>query len=179
MFDLDDALKSPYSPISPSYVPPLRMYHRAVVYHLRNGNGFNRPPAFSNIPPTEEIYKYGGPIVRVAVPENAAIEEIMICNNAFCSMCSLFQGSPATGDPDYNLHNLPFIHAKYIDAGNMSIIAPGSLTDTQFEAGGSRDLAAVPEKTLRGAEAINLLFSDGHHRTAIVCDAEKCNKCRV
>jgi hypothetical protein len=77
------------------------------------------------------------------------------------------------------LHNLPFIHAKYIDAGNMSIIAPGSLTDTQFEAGGSRDLAAVPEKTLRGAEAINLLFSDGHHRTAIVCDAEKCNKCRV
>jgi hypothetical protein len=128
MFDLDDALKSTYSPILPSYVPRLRMYHRAVVYHLRNGNGFNRPPTFGEIPPTEEIYKYGGPIIRVAVPENAAIEEIMICNNAFCSMCSFFQGSPATGDPDYNLHNLPFIHARYINAENMSIVAPGSLT---------------------------------------------------
>jgi hypothetical protein len=65
------------------------MYHRIAVRHQQNSNGFNRPPISSDIPPTEEMYKYGGPIVRVAVLKISAIKDIMVCNNAFSSMCSL------------------------------------------------------------------------------------------
>jgi prepilin-type processing-associated H-X9-DG protein len=74
---------------------------------------------------------------------------------------------------------MPFIHARYMNAENMSVIAPSGLGDTQFEAGDLRDLTAVPEKTLRNAKAINVLFLDGHRRAAIFCDPEKCRNCKV
>jgi hypothetical protein len=177
IFDLDDALKSSDSPLSPSHVPRLRVYHRFVVSRHKNGIGYNRPAPFSAIPPTEDIYKCGGPIMRVAVANPDTIEDIMICNHAFCFDCASEQSQPPTCDPDYNLHGMPFIHAKYMNKEDMSIFGASGLTYSLFEASGLRDLTALPEKALRDAEPLNILFLGGYRRNAIVCDPEKCEKC--
>ena len=177
MFDLDDALKSPDSPLSPSYVRRLRMFHRFVLHRNANGNGYSLPPPFKAIPPNENIYKCGGPILRVALPNSENVEDIMVCNDAFCAFCA--QDHPPTCDPDYNLNSMPFIHAKYLSNENMSIFGAGGLPYSLFAAGGLRDLTAVPEKARRDAEPLNVLFLDDRRRAAVVCDPEKCEKCKA
>ena len=146
---------------------------------LWNGEGFNRPPAFSAIPPNDEIYQSGGPIMRVAVQDTETTEDIMICNNTFCSICSYLQSRPADGDPEYNLHGMPFVHTECLKMDDMAIIGAGVLTDDHFEAGGLRDLVAVPAKALYRDEPMEVLFLDGHRRAAVVCTPEKCKSCRV
>lgn len=177
MFELDDAIKSSDSPLSPSYVPRLRMFHKFVLDRHANGHGYNRPPPFSAIPPTEDIYKCGGPIARVVVPDSNTVEDIMVCNDAFCSDCAF--AAPPTGDPDYNLHSMPFIHAQYFSTDETSITGIRILAEVQFEVGGLRDLTIVPGKALRMAEPVNVLFLDGHCRTAVLCDVKGCEKCRI
>ncbi|GAB7333656.1 hypothetical protein MBLNU13_g05212t2 [Cladosporium sp. NU13] len=107
MFDLDDAIKSPDSPMSPSFVSSLRMFHRFVLQHNFYGKAYNSPPHFGAIPPAEDTYKCGGSLVRMAVPDTNTVEEVMVYNDAFRSDCAFSQPEAPTGDPEYNLRACP------------------------------------------------------------------------
>lgn len=112
----------------------------------------------------------------MAVPDTENTENIIIYNNAFCSICSYFQSRPTDGDPEYDLHDIPFVHTENLNTEDMSIVGAGGLADNQFEAGSFRNLSAVSTKTVRRVEAVEVLFPDGHRRSAVVCDPRKWKK---
>ena len=155
------------------------MFHRHIVASLSNGKGYNRPPVFGTIAPTEDIYKCGGMILRTNVPETGTVEDVMVCNDAFCSNCAFLFGRPASGDPDYYMDGMPFIHTVFLDASKISIIKAGEQIDAQFEAGSICDLATVPAKAARQSNAISVTFLDGYQRSAEVCDPATCQKCKT
>jgi len=181
MFDYDDALTSPDSPLSPLYVPRIRLFHRFAVRSLPSGDAdvYKRPAIFNAVPPTEDIYKCGGPVMHVVVEDSNGIEDILVCNDAFCSMCAFSQAQPPTGDPDYNLGSMPFVHTKELDIENMALKYAGGPGDVGFVAGGIWELTAVPGKELRRAVAVEVLFLDGHSRPTVVCDQDKCDECKA
>lgn len=117
--------------------------------------------------------------MRVALPDAETTEDIMICNNAFCSICSYLQSRPADGDPEYDLHGMPFIHTENLNTEDMSIVGAGGVAVADFDAGGLRDLTAVPAKAVHRAAAADVLFLDGRRSSAVVCDPEKCRRCKV
>ena len=117
--------------------------------------------------------------MRVALPDAETTEDIMICNYTFCSICSYLQSRPADGDPEYDLHGMPFIHTENLNTEDMLIVGAGRVAVADFDAGGLRNLTAVPAKAVHRSEAADVLFLDGHRRAAVVCNPEKCKRCKV
>jgi hypothetical protein len=179
MFVLDEALTSPDSPLSPFYVPRLLMFHRTGLMLMANDNGYDRPLTFSAISPAEDFYKCGGPLTGVSVKETDSVEDIMICNDAFCSICSVLFETPATGDPDFDLGILPFLHTRFLDTANTSLKDVTGQPDAGFEVGKFKDLTVVFHSCARRADAVNVMSFDGYQRLVALFDPGQCEKCKV
>jgi hypothetical protein len=117
--------------------------------------------------------------VRVSVTGSGSIEEIMICNDVFCAGCSILFGKPVPRDPDFNMYDLPLIHTRFLDTANMCLKNLVGHSDPRFEKGGISDLTTVLHGSVRRAEAVEVMFSDGFQRAVAVCDPEQCQECKA
>jgi hypothetical protein len=178
MFTLQDALTSNHSPLSASYIPSLRIFHRNNLLNEWNGDHYNCPPAFKAIPPTDKLYNQGGPLFRIFNDETGLMEDIMTCNDAFCKICVVSR-VPPTENPEQNLHSMPFVHHRSLGCGFEDVRPEGGQENLLFTGNGSSGFGSVLPTSACRPQLCGVIMIDQVQRFVVVCDSAKCQECQV
>jgi hypothetical protein len=180
MFTLQDALISSDSTFSMSYTRRLRMFHRSNFRDEWNGICFNRPLIFSTISVSDELYRRGGPLVRVHVTGTNLQEDVMICHNAFCTICIAPSRLPPSEDLALDLHSVPFVHANTIGYDRVFLREGGDgLGSVYLMDDGLCGLGVIPLAFVLDPEHHRIDTIDGVERSVKVCNPLLCEQCRL
>jgi hypothetical protein len=177
MFTLQDALTSDHSPLSASYVPSLRMFHRNSLLNEWSGDHYNCPPAFMAIPPTDKLYKQGGPLFRIFNDEAGLMEDIMACNDAFCKICVVSRVPPPE-NPEQNLHSMPFVHHRSLGYGFEDARPEGGQENLLFTGNASTGFGSVLPTSACRPNFCGVIMIDRVQRSVVVCDSARCEECQ-
>jgi hypothetical protein len=177
MFTLQDALTSDHSPLSASYVPSLRMFHRNSLLNEWSGDHYNCPPAFMAIPPTDKLYKQGGPLFRIFNDEAGLMKDIMACNDAFCKICVVSRVPPPE-NPEQNLHSMPFVHHRSLGYGFEDARPEGGQENLLFTGNASTGFGSVLPTSACRPNFCGVIMIDRVQRSVVVCDSARCEECQ-
>ena len=85
---------------------------------------------------------------------------------------------PSSGDPDYNLHSMQSIRCEFLNTEDSLIESAGEGLDDRLQGSVVRSLSLVPEKELRRAEGIDVLFLHRPRTAAVIRSLGSCHRCK-
>lgn len=166
LFPLEHSFTSHDSPMSPSYLEPLPMFHARDVQPSQNG--YIVSAGAQHIHANMDIYRRGGLLLRSWNAGTQRIEEFLTCNTAFCQACGL-----SNNDPLYDFQGLPFVHFMALDWSNPMDNAGAFLPLPHI---GAANLPPFYRPPRTSCMDHNVLLADNTVRKAMVCAGE-CNVC--